>query len=73
MCPRRRPRDQGRPRGLHLCLLCLTLHYFRFLNIYFYCYFLLFHFFLLYLTGTEASCLSIFFMIIIIIIIINFF
>ena len=22
MCPRGRPRGQGRPRGLHLCYLC---------------------------------------------------
>ena len=24
MCPRGRPRCQGRPRGLHLCLICLN-------------------------------------------------
>ena len=35
MCPRGRPRGQGRPRGLHLCLfakinfICLTLHHWQ--------------------------------------------
>ena len=28
MCPRGRPRGQGRPRGLHLCILGLVLIYF---------------------------------------------
>ena len=29
MCPRGRPRGQGRPRGLHLCTLVLLLVLFR--------------------------------------------